>query len=166
MLAPNRLSGGAWSDEHNWGSALRRRCICAQRSSTRLARSCLDGATASRCADGPGQRSRNWGFTEGARRAGERSRRGAARAEEEPASPRPVGVAGSKECELGRHTYRVHYFVLMTGQRRPERGRQMRGAYDEGSSAAVHQHPGDADAHLAGVLRGRGTPTPSSVISA
>jgi 8-oxo-dGTP pyrophosphatase MutT (NUDIX family) len=77
----------------------------------------------------------HWVFPKGHVEPGETLEVAAVREAEEEAGVTGViiGVAGSTEFALGSHTYRVHYFVLMTRDTgRPERGRQMKWcAYDE-----------------------------------
>ena len=77
----------------------------------------------------------HWVFPKGHVEPGETLEVAARREAEEEAgvTGHIVDAAGSTEFELGQHTYRVHYFVLMTDDPgRPERGRQMKWCgYDE-----------------------------------
>ena len=77
----------------------------------------------------------HWVFPKGHVEHGETLEQAARREAEEEAgvTGRIVDAAGSTEFEFGRHTYRVHYFVLSTkDDGRPERGRRMKWcSYDE-----------------------------------
>jgi len=71
----------------------------------------------------------HWVFPKGHVEPGETLEIAAEREAEEEAgvTGEIVGAAGSTEFELGRHIYRVHYFVLTTRDAgKPERGRRMK----------------------------------------
>lgn len=77
----------------------------------------------------------HWVFPKGHVEPGETFEAAARREAEEEAGVTGdiVSSAGSTEFEIGQHTCRVHYFVLMTRDPgRPEHGRQMKWCgYDE-----------------------------------
>jgi bis(5'-nucleosidyl)-tetraphosphatase len=71
----------------------------------------------------------HWVFPKGHVETGETFEATAQREAEEEAgvTGEIVDAAGSTEFDLGPHTYRVHYFVLMTrDEGRPEKGRRLK----------------------------------------